>query len=185
MALFKKSSTLTPAVSASPGPASGSASAPASAPNSADRPHLDPMAPAAPPKQKPKADDGGYDIDDAIALVSDLPVEDEEELVISVVTQTLRSRRIAVSEIIASGEEKERLISNQIKAVQAEIGAFEEEIRKRRREVATLQDSFEETRRVRELLTKGAGKEPAAVDHDDEVADGDDWIPPTRVSSPF
>ena len=141
MAFFRKKRATVDEVSPEPAAAPEPAPAPPKAPQRA-------AAPAKPP-EPPKP---SYGIDDAIALMRDLPETDNIALVVQVIKRTLESMRVDVAAIIEDGITKQHSLENQVKTLQREIASLLQELAQRREEIASLRADQEETHSVRVLL---------------------------------
>lgn len=103
--------------------------------------------PAAPLMLKPR-----YGIDDAIKLMRTLPVDENVDLVIRVIKNTLQSLDVRLADIIDDAGRRQESLSNAITEHETSILKLEREIETRRNEIAHLQDELAETSTVRERL---------------------------------
>src|SRR5437762_3240666 len=94
----------------------------------------------------------GYGIEDAIRLMRTLPVEQNVELVVRVVRNTLASTNVRLADIIKDAEAKQRVLSEHLADRHKAIAEFEKEIEARREEIRRLDAELAETTSVREHL---------------------------------
>ncbi|HEY5603872.1 MAG TPA: hypothetical protein VIM41_12250 [Gammaproteobacteria bacterium] len=92
-----------------------------------------------------------YGIDHAMALMRGLPNENSN-VIISVVTKTLESANINVSNIIEDAKTKEGALHAQIKHLNEEITALETQIAAKKEQIHITTAILEETCKVREML---------------------------------
>jgi cell division protein FtsB len=126
-------------------PAGDAIQAPRPSPTPSPTPAAAPQRPArrtAPP---------AYGIDQAIALMRTLPM-DNVELVVQVVKHTLASTAIAIPPIIEDAAQKQQRIENRIAHLRKEIASLEQEIATRRKEIKGLEEDHRETSKVKERL---------------------------------
>ena len=99
-----------------------------------------------------------YGIEEAIALMRDLPHE-PIELVVKVVKTTLESINVQVSDIIDDAKAKEKNIENRISQLSSEIKNYEEKIKNLKDSIELLEKDQAETKRVKEhlMLAKDSG----------------------------
>ncbi len=127
--------------------------------------------PPPPPREEPPLT-VDYGINAAIQLMRSLPVDQNPELVVTVIKTTLESLRVKVQDIIADASRKQADLEKRVDTLTKEIGDFEKEIAQRREEIARLEADHKETTSVKarlELAEKAqkaaaaaAGKKPAA-----------------------
>lgn len=107
-----------------------------------------------------------YSIDQAVALMRDLP-DHHNDVVVAVVTKTLLSANINVNKIIDDARQKEASLESEIQQLTAQIEALQIEIANKKEQINVSNAMLEETRRVRKLLErsdhKSNGKQPAAA----------------------
>lgn len=96
-----------------------------------------------------------YGIDQAIALMRDLP-SDADAVVVSTVTKTLESANINVHKIIEDARQKESSLESQIDKLNDEIAALKKQIAQKKDEINVSTAVMEETRKVRQLLESSA-----------------------------
>jgi hypothetical protein len=108
-------------------------------------------APPAPPREEPPAS-LDYGINAAIQLMRSLPVDQNPELVVTVIKTTLESLRVKVPEIIADASRKQADLEKRVETLTKEITDFEKEIAQRREEIARLEADHKETSSVKARL---------------------------------
>jgi len=135
-----------------PGPAQGSTTAPTMPP--APKPTPATAAPTKTPSTSPKAlpPKPAYGIDDAIRLMRTLPVDQNVDLVVRVVKNTLESLNVKVTDILTDASKRQDNLRENIADLETAISHFQREIEERRQEIARLQDELSETTSVRERL---------------------------------
>ena len=101
--------------------------------------------PGAPPPKR-------YSIDRAIALMRALPTEQNPELVAMVITSTLESLELSVSDIIEDARSRQAELESRIGAIKAKNSALEKEIELGVDEIVKLEASLAETMAVKERL---------------------------------
>ncbi|MCC6746912.1 MAG: hypothetical protein IT371_04590 [Deltaproteobacteria bacterium] len=92
-----------------------------------------------------------YTIDQAIELMRLLPV-DNVELVVQVVKKTLESTKVKIPAIIQDATRKLDRLEKRVEVLKQEIREYEEEIAKRRNEIAAHEADHAETTTVRGRL---------------------------------
>ncbi|MGD8567774.1 MAG: hypothetical protein PVJ39_06780, partial [Gammaproteobacteria bacterium] len=75
-----------------------------------------------------------YSIDQAVALMRDLP-DDQSDIVVSVVTKTLQSANINVTKIIDEARNKEGALESDIEKLNADIESLQAEIANRKEQI--------------------------------------------------
>jgi predicted nucleic acid-binding Zn-ribbon protein len=100
-----------------------------------------------PPSSKPR-----YGIDRAIALMRSLPTEQNPELVAMVITSTLESLDLNVTEIIDDAKSRQADLESRIGSIKTRNGALEKEIELGVDEIVKLEASLAETLSVKERL---------------------------------
>jgi predicted nucleic acid-binding Zn-ribbon protein len=98
----------------------------------------------APPKR--------FGIDRAIQLMRSLPTEQNPELVAMVITSTLESLDMHVSEIIEDARSRQADLEARIGTIKARNGALEKEIEQGVDEIVKLEATLAETLSVKERL---------------------------------
>jgi hypothetical protein len=106
---------------------------------------------SAPPRHR-----GGYGIDDAIQLMRTLPVQQQPDLVLLVVRNTLASMHVDLRHVIDSGSAKQERLRTAIAKISAAITELESEIGARRQELAQVEADLNETNAVKERLEMAA-----------------------------
>ena len=101
--------------------------------------------PGAPPPKR-------YGIDRAIALMRSLPTEQNPELVAMVITSTLESLELSVSDIIEDARSRQAELESRIGTIKAKNSALEKEIELGVDEIVKLEASLAETMAVKERL---------------------------------
>jgi hypothetical protein len=99
-----------------------------------------------------------YGIDHAVALMRDLPA-DNQEIVVSVVTRTLESANIDVAKIIQDANAKELALESQINNLNEEIKSLQEQIAEKKEQINVSTAILDETRKVRGMLESSSGSE--------------------------
>jgi hypothetical protein len=99
------------------------------------------------PSSKPR-----YGIDRAIQLMRSLPTEQNPELVAMVITSTLESLDLNVTEIIDDARARQADLEARIGTIKAKNGALEREIELGVDEIVRLEASLAETLSVKERL---------------------------------
>ena len=105
----------------------------------------------APPREDPPVT-VEYGINMAIQLMRSLPVDQNPELVVTVIKTTLESLRVKVSDIIADGTRKQADLEKRVEMLTKEIADFEKEIHQRKQEISRLEADHLETTSVKERL---------------------------------
>ena len=106
---------------------------------------------SAPPRHR-----GGYGIDDAIQLMRTLPVNQQPDLVLLVVRNTLASMNVDLRQVIDSGTNKQERLSASAAKIATAITELEAEISARRQELARVEADLAETSAVKERLEMAA-----------------------------
>src|SRR5690349_7917449 len=78
--------------------------------------------------QRPRS---GYGIDDAIRLMRTLPVDQNPDLVVHVIKNTLESVNVRLSDIVQEASSKQEVIRSRIGELQSEIQQLEQEVARR------------------------------------------------------
>lgn len=114
----------------------------------------------APPEPIPAA----YGIDRAIELMRSLPANEQNvQLVVQVIRNTLASTNVSVEAIIEDASRKQERIQRRVARLAEEIVGLEKEIQLRKEETAALEQDFEETTQVKARLSIGlSASAPAA-----------------------
>ena len=106
----------------------------------------------------------GYGIAETTLLMRTLPVDQNVELVVRVIRNTLESMNVQLSDIIEDALVKEKGLQDRMDTLKAEIAEFSALIDNRRQEIGRLHDELSETTTVRErlLLAQKQAAEPVA-----------------------
>jgi vacuolar-type H+-ATPase subunit I/STV1 len=104
---------------------------------------------------KPRGKSGkrAYGIAEATLLMRSLPVDQNVELVVRVVRNTLESMNVQLPEIIEDAVEKEKILQSRKETLNGEIAEFTKQIDQRRQEIARLEEELSETTTVKERLS--------------------------------
>jgi hypothetical protein len=111
-----------------------------------------PKAPPPPPPREEPPLTVDYGINAAIQLMRSLPVDQNPELVVTVIKTTLESLRVKVPDIIADATRKQADLEGRVQTLSKEIADFEREIAQRREEIARLEADHKETSSVKARL---------------------------------
>jgi hypothetical protein len=103
------------------------------------------------PEEEPRA---AYGIDNAIELMRALPPGSEQnvELVVQVIKQTLESLQVRVPDIIDDASRKQKRLEERVAGLKQEIAEFEREIQVRKDEIGRLEADHAETSDVKARL---------------------------------
>ena len=93
-----------------------------------------------------------YGIAEAILLMRSVPVEQNVELVVHVIRNTLESMNVHLADIIGDASAKEKSLQQRIETLGKEIAEFEKQIDIRGQEIARLQNELSETTAVKDRL---------------------------------
>jgi hypothetical protein len=112
----------------------------------------------------------GYGIDQAVALMRTLPVDQNVELVVRVIRSTLESLNVQLPAIIDDALAKEATLQGRMEKLDREIEDFAEQIDLRRHEIGRLSAELKETSTVKDRLllaqklgTPVSADEPTAI----------------------
>lgn len=108
-----------------------------------------------PPPSKPAVDlapPKRFGIDRAIQLMRALPTEQNPELVAMVITTTLESLELSVTDIIADAKTRQADLEARISSIKAKNSALEKEIEIGVEEIVKLEANLAETMNVKERL---------------------------------
>jgi hypothetical protein len=108
-----------------------------------------------PPPSKPAVDPSPpkrFGIDRAIQLMRALPTEQNPELVAMVITTTLESLELSVTDIIADAKARQAELEARIGSIKAKNSALEKEIEIGVEEIVKLEANLAETVNVKERL---------------------------------
>src|SRR5215471_2548616 len=115
---------------------------------------IKPAAVTTPPKR--------YGIERAIQLMRSLPTEQNPELVAMVITTTLESLELNVSEIIDDARSRQADLEARIGTIKARNSALEKEIEQGVEEIVKLEATLAETLSVKERLELAHNHQPKA-----------------------
>jgi hypothetical protein len=101
----------------------------------------------------PRAPNGRYGIVEAIQLLRSVPVEQNVELVVGVIRNTLESLNVRLPDIIEDAVQKERSLQQRIETLKGEIAEYERQIDTRSQEIGRLHGELAETTTAKERLT--------------------------------
>jgi len=93
-----------------------------------------------------------YRIADAIQLMRGLPIDQNPDLIVSVVRATLASLNVRLPDIIDDAARKEKTVQESISAFHAQIAELEKQLDARRREIAAAEADLKETTEVKQRL---------------------------------
>jgi hypothetical protein len=135
-------------------------------PPSAPPPPAAAPSPVTPPPEGPPSvvgrgarADVGFDIEKAIALMRELPLDDDPGLVLRVVRKTLRSMGVSVEQLVVSARAREETLGDTIANDRDAIERLEGEIVALRGNIDRVLTELEETRNVRESLQDAIASE--------------------------
>ena len=114
-------------------------------------------------RTRSKAGRPGYGIAEATLLMRSLPVDQNVELVVRVVRNTLESMNVQLPEIIEDAVAKEKSLQGRMATLNGEIAEFSKQIDQRKQEISRLEEELSETTTVKDrllLAQKLAGKSP-------------------------
>ncbi len=103
------------------------------------------------PMEPPRAR-SGYGIDDAIRLMRTLPVDQNPDLIVHVIKNTLESVNVRLPDIVQEASSKQEVIRSRIAELQSEIGQLDQEVTRRRHDITALEADLAETTMVKERL---------------------------------
>jgi hypothetical protein len=105
-----------------------------------------------------------YGIDEAVQLMRTLPLEQQPDLVVQVVKNTLASMNVNLKDILRDGAVKREAISTKVTGLKASISELEEQIRLKNVQVEAAEAELFELDRVIERLEGAVGEhEPTIV----------------------
>ncbi|MEZ4238855.1 MAG: hypothetical protein R3F59_22415 [Myxococcota bacterium] len=93
-----------------------------------------------------------YGIQEAIKLMRVVPVDQNVELVVAVIKNTLESLKVQVSDIIEDAARRQEEIEHRVGDLKDQIAEFEAQIRTRKDEITRLETDHQETSTVKERL---------------------------------
>lgn len=105
-----------------------------------------------------------YGIDDAVQLMRTLPMNQNTDLVLLVIRNTLASMNVDLRHVIHDGETKEGRLRETIAGIKGAMAKLERELDERRAELAAVEADLTETSLVKERLELAAAQpEPIVV----------------------
>lgn len=105
-----------------------------------------------------------YGIDDAVQLMRTLPLEQQPDLVVQVVKNTLASMNVNLKDVLRDGAAKHEAISTKLAGLKANIAELEEQIRLKNVQVEAAEAELLELDGVIERLEGAVGEhEPTIV----------------------
>jgi hypothetical protein len=117
-------------------------------------------------KSRSKVGKRSYGIAETTLLMRTLPVDQNVELVVRVVRNTLESMDVQLPDIIEDAQLRESSLQERMQTLNSEIAEFTAQIDLRRQEIGRLQEELTETTTVKErllLAQKLAGQTPVAA----------------------
>ena len=93
-----------------------------------------------------------FGIDNAIALMRSVPMDQNADLVIKVVRATLESLNVRVSDIVRDAEKRQGELEGRISVLKGEIGTLEKQMELRVAEIVRLEAAHSETSTIRQRL---------------------------------
>ncbi|WP_439510449.1 hypothetical protein [Marinimicrobium koreense] len=103
----------------------------------------------APLVDEPKARNATrYSIDDAMALMRQLP-DDPDERLMEVICKTLESARIRTDDVLQDANQKEQRIRREHQGIEQDIAALQKQIDDKQVQLAELSTSLEELTRIK------------------------------------
>jgi hypothetical protein len=130
------------------------------APEKTDEPHIThtEAEPAPAPGARP-----GYGIESAIRLMRSLPTDQNVDLVVRVIKNTLESMNVRLADILNDASQKQQALGGRIKDLKGEIAELEKQIGTRRSEIEQLEQDLAETTTVKDrlALAEASSKGPA------------------------
>jgi hypothetical protein len=104
-----------------------------------------------------------FGIDDAVLLMRTLPLDQQPELVVQVVKNTLASMNVSLKDTLRDGVAKHDAISTKIAGLKASIAELEEQIRLKSEQVLADEAELRELDHVVERLEAAGEHEPTNV----------------------
>jgi len=105
-----------------------------------------------------------YGITEVVRLMRRLPIDENVELVVTVIRNTLESLNVQLPGIIADASAKEKSLESRMETVNAEIVELTKQIETRRQEITSLDAELTETATAKErlILAQKVGVLPSA-----------------------
>lgn len=104
-----------------------------------------------------------YGIDDAIQLMRTLPMNQNADLVLLVIRNTLASMNVELGQVIDDGAVKQEKLRNKIASITTAMAELQQELDTRRAELAAVEADLSETTLVRERLEQAASHKPLSA----------------------
>ena len=118
------------------------------------------LPPIEPPPMPPaKPEPPRYGIDEAIALMRALPMDQDAELILRVVRKTLRSTGVSVDDLVQSAKQRESALSQDIAREHSTIEQLERDIAERKARIERVTEQLGETEGVRRRLEEAIDNE--------------------------
>jgi hypothetical protein len=121
-------------------------------------------------------------IDDAIQLMRTLPLNQNLDLVLLVVRNTLASMNVELKHVIDDGTSKEDRLGKTITNIKAGLADLEREMAARKQELAAVEADLAETRGVKERLELAAQREIMGSSHGGGTSGRP--LPPPTIANP-
>lgn len=102
-----------------------------------------------------------YSIDDAMALMRSLPLEQNQDIVVRVVRSVWTTMRVSVGEIIADADRREKDLSAKASTLAEQVRELEAQVATRREQMRLLESELREVTVTRELLAHADAPEQA------------------------
>jgi hypothetical protein len=100
-----------------------------------------------------------YGIEDAIHLMRKLPLDQNVELILLVIRNTLNSMNVSMKDVIDDGSAKQERLRTNLAGLEATISALEKEMQIRRQEMEAVEADLAETTLVKQRLEMAAERE--------------------------
>lgn len=131
------------------------------------------LPPAPAPEEPPKPAVPAFGVDQAIALMKKLPLDDEPELVLRVVRKTLRSTGVSIEQLVESAKKREDELASSVEGDRNAIEQLEREIAERKASIDRKLAQMKETHEVRTRLQE-------AIESESKV--GPVLVPPAEIA---
>ncbi len=112
----------------------------------------DEPAPAPQASSRPK-----YGIDEAIQLMRTLPLDQNPELIVLVVKNTLASMNVSLKDTVRDAVARQEAVRTRIEGLKANVGQLEEQIQSKKEQVASAEAELRELVQVTERLENAVG----------------------------